>query len=57
LGETNREIAQRLGIKPNTVKSHMGWVYLVLGLHGVHNRRELAERMREEGPFRREGTD
>lgn len=33
-GETNKEIARALGVKPETVNSHLGRAYQRLGLEG-----------------------
>lgn len=44
--KTNREIAQELGVSPETVKSHAASLYRKLG---VRNRREAAALARDEG--------
>ncbi|MBI4601948.1 MAG: response regulator transcription factor [Planctomycetes bacterium] len=54
LGETNHDIALRLGIATATVKDHLYMIYNVLC---VRDRKDLAERMWREGPFRRDGAD
>lgn len=46
-GFTNVEIGARLGLSPNTVKSHVKRVYETLG---VSNRAELARRLRTRAP-------
>ena len=40
-GESQREIAQYLGIKPGTVKVHLRTLYKKLNSYGVNNMRKL----------------
>jgi DNA-binding NarL/FixJ family response regulator len=43
-GRSNSEIAQELGIKPNTVDAHLKKIYAALD---VHSRTELSYKIRE----------
>lgn len=44
-GLSNSEIAQHLGIKPNTVDAHLKKIYTTLG---VHSRTELSYRIKDQ---------
>ena len=48
-GKSNKEIAQRLSVSPNTVKTHLGNVY---GKLGARRRTEAISRARELGILR-----